>query len=228
MEDEAEKLIEKLNNIYKQMPDTIGCVSCGKCCRVQHPHCYFIEFINMYRHIVSSWSQKETSELIALCVERYISNDLEKPCVFLDEKNMCKIYHTRNYNCRAFGIIPKKVYAKRVREVKKNFPGVRLGLEKQTDCCGGVKPKTFIGAKKLDGLFEQIYNLDIELGVSPEDLAAQNNYMTFHDHLLLFLYGNNPQFLNQLTEVKRHGSEKDKVAIMTEIRREIEEQKDAE
>ena len=223
----SEEVLKELNEIYDEMPDTVGCVSCGKCCRVQHPHCYFSEFLNMYSYIIDSWDQKGISDLVSSCVERYLSNELNKPCVFLGANNMCKIYEKRDYNCRAFGIIPKKAYAKHVQEVKKNFPGMRLDLEKQSDCCGGVKPEKYIGAKKLDNLFGRIYELDRDLGVSQDDITAQNNYMTFHDHFLLFVYGAYPDFLNQLTAVKRSGSESDKKQIIDEIKKEMEKENGA-
>jgi Fe-S-cluster containining protein len=215
-------LFYELDNLYGQLPNTVGCISCGKCCKVQHPHCYFVEFLNMYNHISTQWSSKSFQNLVVGCIERYISNDMEKQCVFLDEGNMCKIYDKRDYNCRVFGIMPKKMYAKRVKAVKKKFSGVKLCLEKQSDCCGGVKPEKYISEKKLDDIFEKIYDLDRKLGISQEDLASSNNYMTFHDHMLLYLYGDNVQFLQQLTHIKVNGSKEDKADFMKEIRSQME------
>jgi len=216
-----EETFDELKSVYDKMPETVGCVSCGKCCKIQHPHCYFVEFLYMYDYVTSNWSAGQINELVISCVERYLSNDTNKPCVFLTKENKCKIYDRRDYNCRAFGIIPKKAYAQRVKEVKKNFSGIRLGLEKQSDCCGDVKPEVFIGINKLDELFLRIYKLDQKIGVSSEDLKSGNSYMTFHDHFLLFLYGSEPLFLKSLTEIKRSGSEKDKKLIIEQMRKEI-------
>lgn len=216
-----DKSFAKLNELYSQMPDTTGCVGCGRCCKIQHPHCYLCEFINMYTYVIDNWTKNEVNTLIIDCVERYLSNDMNKPCVFLSEDNKCKVYNNRDYNCRAFGMVPKKIYAKHVKQVKKNFPGVRLGLEKQSDCCGSVKPEKFIGGKKLNEIFKNIYELDRDFGVSEEDMANGSTYMTFHDHLLLFVYGNNVPFINQLTEIKRNGTDSDKKQIVEEIRKQF-------
>lgn len=210
-------LFQELRDIYAQMPETVGCVSCGKCCKVQHPHCYNIEFFYIL-DALQKWSEEEIGDLQLACISHYISNDMNKPCVFLDEKNRCKIYEHRDYNCRAFGIIPKKVYAKRVKEVKKKFPGVRLGLEKQSDCCGDVHPETFIGGKKLDQLFEAIRDLDRQMGIPEEEIHEANNYMTFHDHYLLYCYQNNQEFLQRLTNIKYNCDEAEKKRFVEDLR----------
>jgi Fe-S-cluster containining protein len=199
------------------MPGTIGCVSCGKCCEVQHPHCYTIEFYYILEAL-QSWTQQETVDLHMACVANYLNNDLEKPCVFLDENKRCRIHSHRNYNCRAFGIIPKKAYNKHVKQVKKKFPGVKLSLQKQSDCCGGVHPEVFIGARKLNEIFSKICDLDRDLGMEEKNIREGNNYMTFHDHYLLFYYHNKQDLLAQLTNIKNSCSKKEKESFLKSMR----------
>lgn len=127
----------------------------------------------------------------------------------------CGIAH----NCRAFGMIPKKIYTKRVKDVKKNFPGVRLGLESQSDCCGGVRPAQYIGGNKLDILFEQIRELDLLLGISREDIDNSYNYMTFHDHYMLFFYGRDQKTIKRLTSLKLEGTEANKRSFLENIKK---------
>ncbi|MFW5890599.1 MAG: YkgJ family cysteine cluster protein [bacterium] len=209
-------LFNKLNEVYDSMPNAIGCIGCGKCCMVQHPHCFQIEFYYILSEI-ENWTKEEKEKLHIDCIKNYLSNSLEKKCVFLDENKKCKIYSYRDYNCRAFGIIPKKVYSKRVKNVKKNFLGVRLTLEKQSDCCGGVKAEEYIGKNKLDFLFEEIKKLDLELGVSQESCDNSDNYMTFHDHYLLHYYGKDVNMIKALTKIKTNSSEKEKEKFIFDL-----------
>jgi len=125
----------------------------------------------------------------------------------------CGIAH----NCRAFGLIPKKLYAQRVKQVQKNFPGIRLELSKQSDCCGGVKPSQYIGKNKLDDLFEQIRNLDKKFGVSQENIDQNNNYMTFHDHYILYIYSERLDILQMLTDIKTSATDEMKLKFLKDM-----------
>ena len=216
------KYIEKLYSIYKQLPESVGCIGCGKCCKVQYPHCYFIEFINIYNHINTNWNDHDKKELHIRCVEKYISNDLKKKCVFLDKNNKCKIYEQRDFNCRAFGIIPKKVYTERVKEAKKKFGNVNLPLQSQSECPGKIHPAIFIGKNKLHQLFTEIYDLDVKLGIPKEDLKEANNYMTFHDHYLLNYYKTHRDILENLTNVKLNFSDEEKKDFCKRMRDHLE------
>jgi Fe-S-cluster containining protein len=163
---------------------------------------------------MSDWNGKQMLDLHVNCIKNYLSNSLDKQCVFLDVDNQCRTYDARDYNCRAFGIIPKKAYAKRVKAVKKLFNGVQLGLETQSDCPGKIRPETFIGAKKLDQIFSKICDLDTEMGMDAEDVAQGNNYMTFHDHYILYYYRDTPEILQQLTHIKYNYSDADKTKFI--------------
>jgi len=215
------EIFDKLNKIYSQLPNALGCVGCGKCCKVQHPHCYYSEFLNIYEYIAKEWGPENMKRLHLECVINYLSNSMQKRCVFLNSENSCLIYDCRDFNCRAFGIIPKKVYAKRVRDVVKKFPGINLKLVKQSDCCGDVRPETFIGGNKIDLLFKQIYDLDIECGVSEEDVSESNNYMTFHDHYILYYFKHHADLLRQLTHVKLNFDEKQKEEFVQNMKEQM-------
>jgi len=216
VENDIGDLTVELNSLYEQMPKTIGCIGCGKCCKIQHPHCYSIEFYNML-YLLDDFTEEQKINLHAACLSNYLDNSINKPCVFLGEDNKCKTYSCRDYNCRSFGIVPKKAYAKHVKAVKKNFPGIRLGLEKQSDCCGGVRPEEFIGAKKLDEIFNKIADLDRKLGIADKDVDDGTSYMTFHDHYLLFYYRENTEMLEKLTQIKYNCSEQEKKAFVSAV-----------
>ena len=205
-----EEQLKKLEKIYAKIPETLNCNSCGKCCEVQHPHGYYIEFINIYNYILKNWTDQQLKNLHINCIKNYLSNEIKKKCIFLRDDKLCSIHPQRNFNCRMFGNIPEKTYKKRVKKTEKKFPGINLDLKKQTDCCSNVRPKTFISEKKIDKLFNQIFEIDEEIGVSEEDLKQANNYMTFHDHYILHIFGNNLYMLQKLTHLKINGTEKEK------------------
>ena len=202
--------LKELENAYSEMPASLNCTGCGKCCQVQHPNCYYIEFINMMLYINKNWTDKQKDLLHYSCVEKYLDNSLEKACVFLNEDMSCNIYEVRDFNCRAFGIIPKKSYADRVKKRNKEFKKSSLKLQKQTDCCPDIAPEKPISQARLDVIFEKIYSLDRDIGVPKEDLLSSDNYLTFHDHFMLHTYIDKPEILQALTEVKQSSDENKK------------------
>jgi Fe-S-cluster containining protein len=211
---EIEKQIKYLEKAYGQLPETVGCTSEGTCCKVQHPHCYYIEFVYMMKHIAGTWDSERRVDLHIKCIGNYLSNDMEKQCIFLNKDMMCDIHKVRDYNCRSFGIIPEKAYEERSNKRKEEFKGESLSLCKQTDCCKNVRPEKFISQKKLDEIFKKIYNMDVEIGIDSESVDAVDNYLTFHDHYILHFYASSLEILKLLTELKENGSEDDKQELL--------------
>jgi Fe-S-cluster containining protein len=215
----SEEKLKQLSEVYAQLPETLGCTGCGLCCMVQHPHCYYIEFVNMYNFVVNEWTVEQRYDLHYRCIENYLKNTLRKQCVFLDGERKCSVYNARDFNCRMFGAIPKKEYAKRVKKAAKRNPGVNLDLKKQSDCCKDIKPEAYIGRSKIDKLFQQIFDIDADI-FSNEDLSNGNNYMTFHDHYILHYFHDKVDVLKQLTHVKQEFSEEEKTDFMKKMREE--------
>jgi len=209
-----EEKIELLNKIYGKLPDTLGCTGEGLCCMVQHPHCYYIEFVNMYNYISKNWSKEEIKNLHLSCVSNYLSNSTNKRCVFLSEEKKCRVYEVRDFNCRSFGCVPKMAYKKRVRAVKKKHKGVNLCLKSQSGCCKDLRPESYISESDLDALFYSIKDLDIDLGFSESEMNEASNYMTFHDHYLLYYFENNQDLLMKLTHVKMNYSDDEKAEFL--------------
>ena len=198
---ELQTQLKYLENAYSEMPSSLNCVGCGKCCQVQHPNCYYIEFINMIWYIEKNWTDRQRAMLQYKCAENYLSNSTNKECVFLNEDMSCSVYEVRDYNCRAFGIIPKKTYADRVKKKNKEFKKSLL-LQKQTDCCEDIKPSRPISDNKLDDIFEKIYSIDKNIGIPQDDLLGADNYLTFHDHYMVHMYHDNTNILQALTAMK--------------------------
>jgi Fe-S-cluster containining protein len=215
--DKINNQIKYLEKAYKKLPKTLGCVSCGKCCQVQHPHCYYIEFLYMMRHIMDNWDQNKRLYLHLKCTDNYLSNNINKECIFLTKDMMCDLHNVRDFNCRSFGIIPKSEYAKRYEKRKKEFDGEDLCLKRQEDCCSDVRPESYISQSKLDDIFKSIYLMDQKIGVDKISADDTDNYMTFHDHYMLHVYSSNPTILKQLTEIKTDGSDEDKKSLIKDM-----------
>lgn len=105
------KGIEKINEVYDEIPDTTGCLKyiempkedggCGgKCCLYQNPSVLYIEFMNTWKYVMSEYSLDELLALIEKAVRNYLSDMPTKGCVFFDrEKKICTQHDTRPYNC---------------------------------------------------------------------------------------------------------------------------------
>jgi len=206
--------IKYLENAYSELPQTLGCTSQGTCCKVQHPHCYYIEFVYMMKHIMDEWTQEQRYKLHVKCVDNYLSNDINKQCIFLTDDMMCGIHKVRDYNCRSFGIIPEDAYRERYKNKKKEFHGKCMSLKRQQDCCMNVRAETFISQESLNEIFEKIYDMDIQIGVDKDSVKDTSNYMTFHDHYMLHTYWNANSILESLTFLKENGSDSEKTDVL--------------
>jgi Fe-S-cluster containining protein len=214
---DIDEQIKYLENAYSELPKTVGCTSEGTCCKVQHPHCYYIEFVYMMKHIVDNWPQEKRYELHIKCTENYLNNDINKQCIFLTDDMRCDIHKVRDFNCRSFGIIPEDAYRERYKKKKKEFNGKCLSLKRQKDCCLNVAPESFISQEKLDDIFNKIYEMDKSIGVDKQSIENTDNYMTFHDHYMLHCYSSSLTILESLTEVKKNGTKEDKVMLLQDM-----------
>lgn len=122
-----DKHLKKLNReVYSKVPKTkcLGCPSTGgcgnevvaQCCRKASPPLYYIEFVNMYRRIKSTWSKSDIEALFYSAFELLFSTSIEKPCILLDmQTNMCKLYSHRCLNCRTYGMASDSEWVTRAK-----------------------------------------------------------------------------------------------------------------
>lgn len=226
--------LARLKIIYDEMPKTTGCEECSKiygeknkdwCCKSISPSMHYVEFLYVWQD-VQKWSKKKKLEVIIRCIRNYLSNRLDKGCVFYKEG--CTIYNLRPTVCRHYGITCPSVFEERYNRLK----------ERQGDKCV-VKPQCnkvsikdenykseFILPEDENQWFKQVIECENRIGVSPEAISMHDlpggSYRTFHDHILIELF--EPSFLEMLTKYRfSHPSEEDIDKTIEVLKNKLEE-----
>jgi len=198
-------LNDKLQAIYKDEVslDTICDHQCA-CCKVAMPQINYSEFVNMATSIWNEFSFEDKLDLICTSIEYFFRYEYEKwgmeslikPCMLLDqETSLCKKYEKRPLSCRLYGLWPEDVYNERVDKFARTYEQYGLAREELplNKQCPLVKRKdTTVELTKdvIEGLYEKLDKLDKAVGdFTSLQITAKENYRTFHDWLLLKIYG---------------------------------------
>jgi len=190
----------RLEELYAKLPETKGCTSCGKCCKVQCPNMYYIEFLHILTYMQDNFDKPTVDGIFSKSFQNAISLAQDKQCPFLDDKNKCMIYEVRHYNCRVYGIIPKGEYQDRVKQAKKRLGVENISLEKQ---CDKVSIDGEGSNKGLNDIFEQLKQLEEEIGVSKNMVRLiGGSYLTFHDMLILHFFHDNDGIIECINQLK--------------------------
>nr|MBC8306959.1 YkgJ family cysteine cluster protein [Pelagibacterales bacterium] len=117
-----------INEIYKSLPSTVGCMkniedaknSCGAwCCEEQNPSVWFCEFLNTLSSFMFKMDPVDFSKLIELCLKKYLLIDKGGGCVFWDsDTKLCKQHESRPINCYFYGVTPKEEFEPRYKRLK--------------------------------------------------------------------------------------------------------------
>lgn len=198
-------LKDKLQSIYHDhvsLETTMTC-SCN-CCKVAMPQINYSEFVQIVTEVWQEFSMQEKVDIICTSVEYFFRNEFEKwgkdifykPCMFLDkETNLCKIYESRPLSCRAFGLWPEDEYNRRVDKFEKAYSeyGLKredLPLHKQCDKVERIDKSIPLDTEMIESLYARLDNLDKKIGdFSDVQIKGRENYRTFHDWLLLKIFG---------------------------------------
>lgn len=198
-------LKDKLQSIYHDdvsLETTMTCTC--TCCKVAMPQINYSEFVQIATEVWQNFSQIEKVEIICKSIEYFFRNEYEKwgkdifikPCMFLDqETNLCKIYENRPISCRLFGLWPKEEYEKRVDKFEEAYKGYGLKredlpLHKQCDKVERIDKSVPLDMPMIESLYEKLDNLDKKVGdFSDTQVKGKENYRTFHDWLLLKIFG---------------------------------------
>lgn len=218
----------KLSSIYGRIPDT-ACQNKGECCLAGCPYMYVSEFLRIWSEIEKSKSIK--MEIILKCVEMYLSNDLLKPCpLYINTDNKtngkrkkgCMYYKQRPYNCRYYGVIPQSEYAERIEGFKKVFGEEVLEKHPLKIQCQCVKAagKNKVKEGDIDAVTAKICRLDREMGVPTESIITKENTRTFHDFVMLLIFGESKMV--DLTQFRLKASDEAKKGLVNEIRKQLE------
>lgn len=193
-----------LQSIYHDFANLeTTCSGKCECCNVAMPQINYSEFVQIVTKVWNKLSKDEKVGLICKSVENFFKNEykkwdkdtLIKPCMLLDSEGKCKIYEDRPLNCRLYGLWPKDEYEKRVdrfAEIYAQYDLKREDLPLHSQCefvkrIDDSKPLTM---EVINELFSKLDALDEDIGgFSKLQVEQKENYRTFHDWLLLKIYG---------------------------------------
>ena len=182
------------------------------CCKVAMPQINYSEFVNIVSSLWRNADKEKKIQIICTSIEYWFKNQFEKwgiqalvkPCMFLNRENgLCTIYKNRPLNCRMYGLWPKEEYEKRVDRFAKSFEKYGLSredlpLHKQCDKVKRTDESVALTTEKINALFAKLDDLDKSMGdFSTLQVNQRENYRTFHDWLLLKIFGD--QWLAMLT-----------------------------
>ena len=186
--------LQALRRLYKDIPDTVGCMEninkeggCGAwCCLLQCPPFLYIEFLNVWNHILNNWSTEKILDLIEKCIRTHISKKITKGCVLWDpETKLCLAHQQRPFNCRIYSITPDheiKPRLEKFRKLYEKFPEVII-----KDQCNLVKTADGSVVESTDQWWRNITNCEERIGIPASMIrnVEDGSYLLFHDHLLL-------------------------------------------
>ncbi len=204
----VKRAFRNLRKVYEKMPETKGCMEnmpeCKAwCCKVQSPQFLYVEFLNIWKNIIAHSSMDEIYTYIEKSVFNYIKGDINKPCVFIDEKTgHCPIHESRGFSCRIYGIMDDEEFKqnkKRIEERYRDNPNMvireQCGL---VSCKKGSKPTK----AQSDEWFRRLRKIESSIGVSELVIndGPNGSYRAPHDHILLKLFP--PNIMSSLSHIR--------------------------
>lgn len=174
-----------------------------ECCQVAMPSMNYSEFVQIITVLWNSISKDEKISLICKSIEYFFRNEykkwgkdsLIKPCMLLNDKGLCMAYNDRPLNCRLYGLWPNDEYIKRVDRFEKAYAqyGLKrdeLPLNTQCPNVKRVDEKIPLTIDIINELFHKLDDLDKDIGgFSALQVEQKENYRSFHDWILLKIYG---------------------------------------
>ena len=167
---EVNRSIISLNILYDNLPKTSGCEKCSEvngeenkdwCCKRMSPSMYYVEFLNVFYEF-QKWSHKRKKEVILKAIANYLSNNLEKGCIFYN--NGCSVYKQRPLACFQYGVIPETSWNKRWEALKKRDGDKFCGIPQ----CNLVKSETLITPELENKWFEYTKKCEERIGITKE------------------------------------------------------------
>jgi len=222
--DKVESSFSKLNNVYKDIPETKGCMenvdsNCkGWCCQIQCPQLLYSEFLLIWNYISNNWTDNQICDLIERSMMTVVSGSPTKGCVFFDnESKLCNIHKKRPLNCRIYGITPDEEFKPRYEKLKELYKSV-LGAVIKPQCdlvstCNG-KEVTIEDTSKW---WKKINNIERSIGL-PKKMITDDiggSYRTPHDHILFYTMPEN--VLNGLESIRNYEDHLEKIKAVKNI-----------
>ena len=224
------RAFESLRNLYKKIPDTVGCLECiskpkeeggcgGWCCQFQSPQVLSVEFSHTWNYVLSHWNWEEIADLIEACMRNYLTDAPMKGCVFWNsETKLCKQHKTRPYNCYTYGIIPEEEFHPRYERLKKEYadrPDVVV-----RDQCHLIKTVTGkpITMSQTNKWWEELIEIEKKTGIRRRLIhdGPGGTYLTYHDHILLRVCSDG--IMGNLQLLRKHGDRFEKDQAISGLR----------
>ena len=213
-----------LDYAYSKIPSTKGCMEhinkpeseggCGAiCCQVQNPSVLYIEFINTWNYVKENWNNDEIGNLIKFSLKNYLSENFVKGCVFFDKSSrMCSQHLSRPFSCRTYGIVPDEEFRPRYERLKIINPDV-MDQCKLVDTEDG----SIVTKKNTDDWWEKAIQAEKKIGIKEEFITDKphGSYRTYHDHILIHIFGE--EHLNKLSLIRVHFSDDEKNKIIDQM-----------
>ena len=174
-----------------------------ECCKVAMPQINYSEFLQILTVIYETKKIDEILDIVCTSVEYFFRYEYSKwgmetmikPCLMLDKEGRCTVYKDRPLSCRMYGLWPDDVYNRRVDRFEKayakyNIQRGELPLSSQCKEAKRVDDSVPLDEETIDKLYQQLNDLDRKIGTfSDLQIKQRENYRTFHDWLLLNIYG---------------------------------------
>jgi len=235
MSKEKKTLKKKLHDIYYGTVNLdTECKGLCECCKTAMPQLNFSEFSQLINEVWELEDRSSKIELICKSVEYFFMNEFEKfqlqtlikPCMLLNDAGQCRYYGSRPLSCRLYGLWPKDAYNKRVDKFEKAYKGLlkrnQLPLNKQCPHVKRTDESQNLAIEIINELYDKLDNLDAQVGnFSKVQMDQKENYRTFHDWLLLKVFGESwlVQLTNFMLAADRKTIEDQVEAMKTAIRK---------
>jgi len=173
------------------------------CCKVAMPQINYSEFLQILSTIYETKNIEEILDIVCTSVEYFFRYEyakwgmetMVKPCMLLSKEGRCTVYKDRPLSCRMYGLWPDDIYNRRVDKFEKayakyNIQRGELPLSTQCNCVKRVDESVPLTEELIEKLYQQLNDLDKKIGTFSElQIKQRENYRTFHDWLLLSVYG---------------------------------------
>ena len=219
-------IIQKLQELYKQIPQTVGCIDqisrvggCqGWCCKTQNPSVLYVQFLNSWTYIMSNWNQQKIVNLIQRSLWNYLSDNTAKGCVFFDnDSKQCTQHNSRPFNCRTYCQIPDEQFKQR----KNNIQGrtsKNISLTVIQDQCRIPKVVgTPLTRQQQDSIWNRLKQVQKFSGIPQSEIhdGISGSYRTYHDHILLHIIPSD--IMRSFQIVRVHGDMQQKMSSVLQF-----------
>ena len=193
-----EDVLKNLENFYKKLPETSGCLEninkeegCGGwCCKFQSPQVLNVEFINTWQYVLNNFSDEQIVELLERSIRNYLSNDFSKGCIFWNtETKMCNVHKFRPFNCYLYGITPKEEFDERYNRIKEEHKNeIGTVISPQCNLVSTINSSMPTMDESMNW-WKELIEIEKSIGIDERMIhdGDGGSYRTYHDYILIKL-----------------------------------------